>query len=352
MESVNKPLQALILALPESAGSSLYGMVDVLNATGNLWHTLIRSPEGRTLIQPRIVGVTSEPFLCGNRIPVQPELAVNDEVHADIIVLPELWLGPDEDMHDRYPGVVDWIRKHYRKGAHIYSVCSGAILLAASGLLDGREATSHWAYADLFRRNYPGIHFRPEPNLCFADASGRIVTSGGITTWHDLAIHIIARHCGPGEAMHIAKVYLLKWHDEGQLPYATLVRRSFHADSVVRRAEDWLHKHFREKHCITNVVELAGIPERSLKRRFKIATGTSLIEYIQNLRVEEAKRLLEQDSMAVDSICAETGYEDAAFFRRLFKRSTGLTPSQYRRMFQPINIFDEIKPKLMAQVEV
>jgi transcriptional regulator GlxA family with amidase domain len=169
----------------------------------------------------------------------------------------------------------------------------------------------------------------------FADRTGRIVTAGGTTSWHDLAIHIIARHCSPGEALRIAKVYLLKWHGEGQLPYATLVRRQPHADSVVRHAEAWLAQHYREPHAVAAVVAVAGIPERSLKRRFKIATGSTLIGQVQNLRIEEAKRLLETGNSPFEEIAAEVGYENPAFFRRLFKRCTGLTPGEYRRMFRP-----------------
>jgi transcriptional regulator GlxA family with amidase domain len=119
------------------------------------------------------------------------------------------------------------------------------------------------------------------------------VTAGGTTSWHDLAIHIISRHCSPGEALRIAKVYLLKWHGEGQLPYASLVRRQPHADSVVRLCEDWLAQHFRDADAIAGVVAASGRPERSVKRRFKVATGSTLIGYVQNLRIEDAKRTLE-----------------------------------------------------------
>jgi transcriptional regulator GlxA family with amidase domain len=209
-------------------------------------------------------------------------------------------------------------------------------MLAESGLLDNREATSHWGYQDLFSKHYPKVRFRPAANIVFADPAGRIVTAGGTTSWHDLALHIISRYGSPGEAMRIAKVYLLKWHGEGQLPYATLVRRSPHADSVVRACEEWLAEHYRDADAIRQLVEWANIPERTLKRRFKAATGSTLIEQLQNLRIEEAKRLLESGHMPVDEISVEVSYEDPSFFRRLFKRRTGLTPSQYRRMFQPV----------------
>lgn len=330
------PVEVLIIAVPETAGSALYGMMDVLLAAGNIWQTLVRTEPRQTLFRVRIVAPVKEAFTCGNRIPVVPDVAVADDPKTAILILPELWLGPDEDIHGRYPELMQWIRCKYKEGTTLYSACSGTLMLAETGLLDGRQATSHWGYQDLFKKRFPTIRFRPEPNLLFADVQGRIVTAGGSTSWHDLALHIIARHGSPGEALRIAKVYLLKWHGEGQLPYTTLVRRTPHADSVVRSSEEWLGKHFRKANAIKQVVELSAIPERTIKRRFKAATGTTLIDYIQNLRVEEAKRLLESGQKPVDEISVEVGYEDMSFFRRLFKRRTGLTPSQYRRMFRPV----------------
>ena len=136
--------------------------------------------------------------------------------------------------------------------------------------------------------------------------------------------------------MRIAKVYLLKLHAEGQLPYASLLRNLPHTDVVVRSCEAWLEQHFAEDDAIRHVIAQAAIPERTLKRRFKAATGSTLIERVQVLRVEEAKRQLEQTSLAVDEVSYSVGYEDASFFRRLFKRLTGLSPSHYRRMFRPV----------------
>jgi transcriptional regulator GlxA family with amidase domain len=332
-----KPVNALIVALPETAGSALYGMVDVLAATGSLWQELVGEAPGHRLIAPRIVSRTLKPFRCGNGIPVSPELAFPVTPAPEVLIIPELWLAPTDDMRERYGDLKDWIRRCYRDGSTLYAACSGSILLAATGLLDGREATSHWGYQDLFRTCFPRVRFNPEPNLVIADPAGRIVTAGGTTSWHDLALHIIARHCSPGEALRIAKVYLLKWHSEGQLPFASLVRRQPHADSVVRRAESWLADHYREPHAVAAVVSACGIPDRSLKRRFKRATGASLIAHVQNLRIEEAKRLLENGSASAEEIAAVVGYDNPAFFRRLFKRCTGLTPGAYRRLFRPLS---------------
>jgi transcriptional regulator GlxA family with amidase domain len=330
------PIEVLIVAVEETAGSALYGMLDVLSSAGNIWQTLVRSEDEKQLFRVRIVSKDPGEFRCGNGIPVEPDCCIGDKPPAQIIILPELWLGPDEALHDRHKRLTEWIRDKYDDGATIYSACSGAIMLAETGLLDGCHATSHWGYQDLFRDSYPKVHFDPAPNLTYADPAGRIVTAGGTTSWHDLALHIISRHASPGEAMRIAKVYLLKWHTEGNLPYANLVRPVPHGDSIVRKCENWLQENFRNIEAIVQVTELAGIPERTLKRRFKAATGSTLIAYLQNLRVEEAKRLLEAGRMPVDEISEEAGYSDTSFFRRVFKRLTGLTPSHYRRLFQPI----------------
>ena len=326
-------VETAIVAVPETAGSALYGMVDVLTAAGSIWQTLARSDAPSAPFRVRVVSPVGRAFRCGNGIPVRPDIGLHARPRADLVILPELWLGPDEDIEGRYPELIAWIRARHRAGSFIYSACSGALMLAATGLLDGKDATSHWGYQDVFRNRYPRIRFRPESIVCFADPAGRIVTAGGTTSWHDLALHIIARHAGPAEAMRVAKVYLLKLHVEGQLPYASLVRVQPHADAAVRKCEAWLAEHFRQSGAVARAVRESGIAERTLKRRFKAATGLALIDYAQNLRVEEAKRLLESTARPADAVGADVGYEDASFFRRLFKRRTGLAPSQYRRMF-------------------
>lgn len=329
----NNQIDVLIMALPETAGSSLYGMLDVLSAAGNIWQTLLRSDDTRQHFRIRIVSPDGKLFTCGNGIPVNPDCAVTDDPRAQIIIVSELWIGPDESLQGRYPEAIDWLRRSYERGSHLYSACSGALLLAETGLLDGCPATSHWGYQELFTRNFPKVRFDPASNLVYADPRGRIVTAGGTTSWHDLALHIISRHVNPGEARRIAKVYLLKWHDEGELPYTTLVRPLPHGDAVVRRTEEWLRAHFSQIDAVARAVENAGIPERSLKRRFKAATGVPLIEYVQNLRIEQGKELLETTSLPVEEISEEVGYADTSFFRRLFKRLVGMTPVAYRKMF-------------------
>ncbi|NEZ02996.1 helix-turn-helix domain-containing protein [Wenzhouxiangella sp. XN201] len=351
-DSDRKLVAVDIVAVPETAGSALYGMVDVLSAAGELWQTLTHESPAERRLGVQIVAPAPGMFRCGHGVPVVPEKTILQGPAAPVVILPELWLGPEESFHGRYPELMTWLKAAYAAGSEIYSACSGAIMLAESGLLDGCAATSHWGYRALFEREYPQIDFRPEPNLVVADAEGRIVTAGGSTSWHDLALHIIARHISPGEALRIAKVYLLKWHGEGQLPFEPLVRDTLHADAAIRRCEGWLADHFADEAVIAGVTEYSGLAERTLKRRFKRATGVTLKDYVQNLRVEEAKQLLESTGEPVDEICARVGYEDESFFRRLFKRRTGLTPARYRRLFRPVARLAEPAPAEGAQSRV
>ncbi len=317
-----QPVSVLIVAVPETAGSALYGMLDVLSVAGVIWQQLTRSGSGQRLFSVGVVSPLRRRFTCGNGVPVSPDAVIADDPAADIVILPELWLGPDQSIQGRYGPLIDWVRSRYEAGAALYSACSGAVMLAETGLLDGYPATSHWAYADLFERLYPAIDFQPEPNLVFADPGGRIVTAGGTTSWHDLALHIIARYGSPGEASRIAQVYLLKWHGEGQLPFMPLCRDRVHGDAVVRASQEWLAARYREPGIVQRAVERSGLAERTFKRRFTAATGSTLIDYVQNLRIEAAKRLLEAERIAVDEVSAEVGYEDASFLRRLLPDRT------------------------------
>ena len=150
-----------------------------LLAAGNIWQAMTGTEAEQHPFRVRIVAPGTQPFSCGNRIPVNPDCPVSENPEANVLILPELWLGPDEDIRGRYPELMEWIRNAYHAGASIYSACSGAVMLAETGLLDGCDATSHWGYQDLFRQRYPKVRFRPEPNLVFCSNAG----SYGGTIW-------------------------------------------------------------------------------------------------------------------------------------------------------------------------
>ena len=213
------------------------------------------------------------------------------------------------------------------------TACSGALLLAEAGLLDGCDATTHWAYTDTLKRRYPKIRVHTQRALVVAGEGQRLVMAGGGTSWLDLALYLIARYAGVDVAMQTARVNLIDWHEIGQQPFASLARTRQVEDAVIARCQVWIADHYRQPAPVAAMAKLSGLPERSFKRRFAQATGLAPLEYVHTLRLEEAKQMLEATDAPIEAIANEVGYEDAGFFARLFRREVNLTPGQYRKRF-------------------
>jgi transcriptional regulator GlxA family with amidase domain len=172
--------------------------------------------------------------------------------------------------------------------------------------------------------------------LSFAGEGDRIVTSGGVTSWQELALYVIALLGGAEHAIQAAKIHILSGHAEGQMPYAVVTHRVQHSDAVIADCQSWIAEAFARDNPVARMTERAGLNPRTFARRFRAATGCSPVEYVQALRIEEAKQLLEANSANVEEIGQTVGYEDPTFFRRLFKRRVGLTPAAYRKKFTKI----------------
>jgi transcriptional regulator GlxA family with amidase domain len=180
-----------------------------------------------------------------------------------------------------------------------------------------------------------------------------IACSGGASSWQDLALLLVAKHGGTEEAIRVSKLFLYQWHRDGQLPYASMVQNVKHGDAVIARCQQWIAHNYDKADIVAEVVRQSGLPKRTFDRRFKAATGYSPLSYIQALRIEEAKHVLETTDVAVDSVSRQVGYEDAASFRRLFRRFAGLSPGDYRRKMQPPAILRSLEgdeqPRTAAQ---
>ena len=205
------------------------------------------------------------------------------------------------------------MRAQYTAGATVAAACSGAVLLARTGLLDGLEATSHWGYCDALQREYPTTRWRPEHPLVVAGEGQRIVMAGSGTSWHTLALFLIARFVGPEEAMQAARINVLDWNPISPVAYASLARNAQVADT-----HGWALPGMGGPALQRGIPgrpdgQLSGLPERTFKRRFTQAMGMPPLEYVHTLRLEEAKQMLESGNAAVEAIAGEVGYQDASF---------------------------------------
>ena len=333
MTAARQPMIA-ILAVPETSASVLYGMYDLFRSAGRDWNMAIGGDAGPGVVRPVVVATREGSFLIVNDVHVTPETTIDRIGCPDVVVIPDLAVDPAGPFdRERFAAEIAWLKDCHARGALLASACSGALLFAEAGLLDGYDATTHWAFADAIARRHPRIRMRPENALVVTGEGHRLVMAGGGTSWSDLALYLISRLAGVEQAMDTARMNLVEWHAVGQQPYARLARARQSGDALIARCQVWIAEHYHEPTPVAAMVRLSELPERTFKRRFQRATGLSPLEYVHTLRLEEAKQMLETGDEPVESIANAVGYEDAGFFGKLFRRKVGLAPVQYRRRF-------------------
>jgi len=317
----------------------LFGLYDVLISVGAVYPDMTGRQPGEPLLEVLIVAADARPFRCFGNILIEPHAAIGDLQSVDAAVVCDMYTPVDTAPRDRYAAEIAWLQRMHGQGALVASVCSGSLVLAEAGLLDGRACAGHWAYRELFRRQYPKVDYRADAILTLDSEAEGLVTAGGVTAWQELALRLINRFCGPQHALQTAKVYLLAGHEDGQLPFAErgLQMQSQlplqEQDQAIRRCQEWIAEHYAQPAPVEAMAQQAGLTRRTFARRFRAATGHLPMDYVHALRIEQAKRILEHQADRLDEVAAEVGYEDPTFFRRLFKREVGLTPAAYRRKF-------------------
>lgn len=339
-----KEIHVSLLVIPEADPSSLTGMYTVLN----LFNSVVPESTSFTaeLVVPRafVSGSDSSTLSVQSRLglPIPAQTVMEEVEYTDVLIIPSLFTDSDGEWHSgNHPGAISWMKALYAGKGMLCSACTGALLLAETGLLDGQQATQHWAFETTFRRNFPKVKLDSTKVLVASGEGGRIVMSGASAAWHDLVLYLIARFAGPAAARSIAKFFLLQWHDDSLAPFIVFHENTLHNDSIILEVQNWLGENSEVRNPVEAALRLSGLPARSFARRFRKATGFTPINYVQQLRVEAAKQLLETTSVSADEISFRVGYEDAAFFRRVFKRITSLTPGVYRRKFRSIGHYEE-----------
>lgn len=338
MDQTHRSIITVVLGSPWTGTSTAYSILDVLSSVGRDWEMLHGAPRQPPFFAASLLSSDGEPYVDMNGRRITPEGALGDCLSPDLIIVPDLHLDPAAPLPNEFALLAGWIGDAHRGGAMATSVCSGALLLAATGLLNGIEATTHWGYADMLLRHYPDIRLRRERILVPAGDGHRLITSGGTSAWADLLLYLISRLAGAEEARRIAKLYLLEPHVDGQLCYASLAAGRQHDDQLIADAQVWVAEHYDESNPVRLMAGRSGLSERSFLRRFRRATGQSPVQYIQTLRVEEAKQMLETTDTPIDQIATEIGYSEPSSFRSAFRKHVGLPASAYRKKWRGAHI--------------
>lgn len=329
---VTRLVRAVLIVRDGGFASAIAGPAEILRLAGVAPRVLAGRPT-RPRFRVTIASPDGAPVACVGGLTAQAEAALADVPPPDLVLVGSSGItgkaiesGPADD------GVSQWLRAAFDGGAVVAAVCSGVFQLGRAGLLDGRRATTHWAYADDLRRLFPSADVRPARMVLDDD---RIVTAGGVNAATDLALHLVERFCGRDEARDLANALVLDLPRAAQSEYAGWLGAASHGDDAVMRVQRVIAERPELAAGVEALAAAVGLSPRSLARRFRAATGETVVECIQRLRVARARELLETERLSVEQVARRVGYEDVAFFRRLFRKYTGLTPSGHRQRFGP-----------------
>lgn len=317
-----------ILGFEHAYASAITGALDLFALAGVTWQRM-QGEAPKRIFDVQLASLGGKPIECINQLQLKSHIAIEDVQRTDLLLVPTIGGAIESVLHNN-SALLGYIRQHYYGGADVASNCSGAFFLAESGILDGKEATTHWGYADFFSQKYPAVMLKPEKMITHQDG---IFCSGGGMAWFDLALMLIERYCGHDLATNTAKAHVLDLARGNQAAYAQFKTKKYHQDKEILTVQDWLESHYFQTIKLDTLAEQFNFAPRTFVRRFKNATEQSPLQYLQSLRIEAAKKQLEASNKPIEQIINAVGYEDLSSFTRLFKNKTGLSPSQYRKKF-------------------
>lgn len=287
----------------------------------------IRSDMGKPpVFEVHLVGLEKEVPQSTGLFSANPDSLIDDIDKTDLIIIPAIHDNPQKGF-EQNKDFVPWIVEQYRAGAEVASFCVGAFFLAETGLLDGKQCSTHWMHADNFRRMYPEVNLVDEKIMTEDDG---IYTSGGAYAFTDLLLHLIEKYAGREEAIMASKAFSLDISRESQSDFIIFEGQKDHKDEEIKKAQQYIESHYQEEIRVDKLADELAMSRRTLERRFKKATRNTVTEYKQRVKVEAAKRALETSRKNVSEVMYDVGYSDTKSFRNLFSRITGLTPVEYR----------------------
>lgn len=284
------------------------------------------------LFRVQMVGCSPEITLGRGLYVIYPDTDISRLHQTDLVLIPALE-GDLGAALSRNQAFIPWIFQQHRLGAELASLCVGAFLLAATGLLDGHSCSTHWRAAEAFRKMYPNVELVTDRII--TDESG-IYSSGGSFSSANLILYIIEKYAGREVAIHCAKVFQVDMDRNSQSPFIIFQGQRNHADEPVRKAQDFIERNFQEKITVDQLAGELALGRRSLERRFKKATSNTVVEYIQRVKIEAAKKWFENTRKNINEVMYEVGYSDTKAFRNVFKKITGLSPIHYRHKYNKI----------------
>jgi transcriptional regulator GlxA family with amidase domain len=315
----------IIVPNGENNLSSIVGAYKIFTRANEYWKNTGR----KELFKIQLAGISKEVDFYEGLFTVKPHTHISAITTTNLIIIPSLNHNYEKALKPNKP-LADWVANQYKNGAEVASICTGAFLLASSGLLDGKNCSTHWAAAENFRNMFPEVNLQPDSLI--TDENG-IYTNGGAYSFLNLMIYLVEKYFDRQTAIFCSKVFQIEMDRNSQAAFTIFTPQKLHSDEMVKKVQTYIESNLHEKISVEHLSSKFAIGRRTFDRRFIKATGNTPIEYSQRVKIESAKKALETSRKTVNEVMYEVGYSDVKAFREVFRKITGMSPLQYKERY-------------------
>jgi transcriptional regulator GlxA family with amidase domain len=302
--------------------SSIVGAYKIFSRANEYWAQAGK----KELFKIELAGISKKVDFHGGLFTVKPHTNISAIDKTNLIIIPSLNHNYQKAVKSNKL-LIEWIAKQYKEGAEIASICTGAFMLASSGLLDGKSCSTHWSVADNFKSMFPNVKLQIDKLI--TDENG-IYTNGGAFSFLHLMIYLVEKYYDRQAAIFCSKVFQIDIDRQTQSPFTIFTGQKLHSDEMVKKAQAYIENNLHEKITVEHLSSKFAIGRRNFDRRFVKATGNTPVEYSQRVKIESAKKAFETSRKTINEVMYEVGYSDVKAFREVFRRITGMSPLEYR----------------------
>lgn len=320
-------MKHISILIPQGHASmvNIEGTHQIMNEVNSIRKNLGQPP----LFKVQLVGISKETTQRNGMFTIAPDVLIDEVKKTDLIIIPAIH-GEPKDVMKKNAAFVPWTTRQYEEGAEIATLCIASFFLAGTGLLNGKQCATHWSSANDFRARFPEVNLVDDKIMTEDDG---IYTSGGAYSFTNLLVYIIEKYAGRDIAIMIAKAFMIDIDRISQSPFIIFQGQKAHQDEPIKKAQEFIEQNFEERITVDQLAQMFALGRRNMERRFKKATSNTVVEYIQRVKIEVAKKNLESGRKNVNEVMYDVGYNDPKAFRTTFKKITGLSPLEYRSKY-------------------
>jgi transcriptional regulator GlxA family with amidase domain len=311
----------------------IVGAYEIFTRANGYWKGLGK----KELFTIELAGISKKAEIYEGLFTIKSQANISAIAKTDLIIIPSLDRNFQKIVRGNRP-LIEWIEKQYKRGAEVASMCTGAFLLASSGLLDGRSCATHWSAADTFRQMFPEVNLQADTLI--TDENG-IYTNGGAYSFLNLAIYLVEKYYDRQTAIYCSKIFQIEMDRQSQSSFIIFTGQKVHGDEMVKKAQAYIESNLQEKISVEQLSSRFAVGRRNFDRRFIKATGNTPVEYAQRVKIESAKKAFETSRKTINEVMYDVGYSDVKAFREVFRKITGMSPLEYRSKYNREAIVSE-----------